>query len=231
MKRSVLLGAVLLLVGNCLAQSVRMDDSDWWSLLRVDTPLPPPSKIETPSANFEILGITLFDDNLFRTVTRRLGKATEVERGDAATGRNQLCYTSADGTIHLVFEQGEVESVLYVFSGGPTWEGSNLCNPTQAVSNSIATRSGLRMGMTVAQVRRILGVPSVQKADRILYSRQTKKRTPPKLLEEIRKHDPNHYSDKEFHEQFDFYDETVYIECRFTNSKLTYLAISQSGTT
>ena len=231
MKRALQFLATVLLVHTfAFAESVRVDDSDWWSLLRVDQPRPKPSQVVTPRTNFRILGLNLSDDNLFRTVAERLGDATAVQRGDAATGRDQLCYVSLDRTVHLIFEQGEVESIVYLFRDGQNWIGSDLCHRSPLVTETVSTASGLHLGMTVAEVKKIIGAPSVQAEDKLIYSRQTKQRTPPKELEEIRRHDPNHYSDEEFHRQFDFYDESAYIEARFANQKLTYLAISQSGT-
>ena len=232
MKRALqLLATVLLVQTFAFAESVHLDDSDWWSLLRVDQPGPKPGRVVTPRTNFNVLGINLFDDNLFKTVAKRLGDATDVQRGDAATGRDQLCYVSVDRTVHLVFEQGEVDSVVYLFRDGQNWTGSDLCRRSPLLTETVSTASGLRLGMTIAEVRKILGIPSVQDEDKLIYARQTKQRMPPTLLEEIRRNDPHHYTDEEFHRQFDFYDESVYIEARFANHKLTYLAISQSGTT
>jgi len=231
-RTSKLVLAVLLIVTFASAQSFRFDDnSDWWSLLRVDEPMPEPSRIATPPTNFNILGLTLLDDNLFDAVTKRLGETRRVERGDAATGREQLCYVSQDGAVHLIFEQGEVESSFYLFRGGPPWRGSDQCRRSPTVTANVSTASGLRLGMTIAEVRRVLGSPSQCLKDKVIYARETRKKTPAKLLEEIRKNDPHHYSDEEFHRQFDFYDESVYIEARFVHSVLIYLAVSQSGTT
>jgi hypothetical protein len=44
-----------------------------------------------------------------------------VERGDAASSRNQICYISTSGSVHLIFEFGEINSVLYLFEDGAAW--------------------------------------------------------------------------------------------------------------
>jgi hypothetical protein len=46
----------------------------------------------------------------------------------------------------------------------------------------------------------------------------------------MRKDYPRRLDDKEAHEMFDFYDVGIYIEARFLNSKLTYLAVSRTET-
>ena len=56
----------------------------------------------------------------FAEIRFKLGAATEVERGDAASGRNQICYTTSSGSVHLIFEFGEADSVLCLFDDGPT---------------------------------------------------------------------------------------------------------------
>src|ERR1700716_394909 len=109
-----------MLIGCATAQRkpVRMDSSDWWSYLRqeelpVHQPnLPTQFQSRKPAAtNFKVAGITLGETSDFSAVRSKLGKATEVERGDAASGRNQICYVSPTGNVHLIFEVGEVDSV------------------------------------------------------------------------------------------------------------------------
>jgi hypothetical protein len=86
----------------------------------------------------------------FLEIRFKLGAATEGERGDAASGRNQICYTAPSGSVHLIFEFGEVNSVPYLFDGGPTWNGSELCAPSSSVSAKLSTASGLRLGIGVS---------------------------------------------------------------------------------
>jgi hypothetical protein len=112
-----------------------MDSSDWWSYTRQEE-LPTeeprqPVKFQSrkpAETNFQVAGITLGEawDFDFSVVRSKFGKATEVQRGDAASGRNQICYRSSSGNVHLIFELGEVDSVVYLFEDGPEWEGSDL---------------------------------------------------------------------------------------------------------
>jgi len=108
--------------------------------------------------NFQILGLKL-NDEIFGKASAKLGKATIVQRGDASTGRSQICYSSPGkrGKIYVIFEKGEVNDAFYMFSGGPDWQGSDLCINSNLITSSLSTASGLRLGQTVAQVRGILG--------------------------------------------------------------------------
>ena len=108
--------------------TVRLDNSDWWSTSRssdsgedIKT-----QERELASPNFRVLGVTL-GETMFSRAATKLGKATTVERGDASTGRRQVCYSSAgpQEKVHLIFEQGEVGYTFYLFAGGPAWEGAD----------------------------------------------------------------------------------------------------------
>src|SRR5215470_11045776 len=90
-------------------RAVRLDSSDWWSYTRQEE-LPyqePTSPIhfqsrEPAESNFQIAGIALDDPRHdFSIIRAKFGEATEVERGDAASGRNQICYVSTSSGVHL----------------------------------------------------------------------------------------------------------------------------------
>jgi hypothetical protein len=226
------------LTGSAVAQEkpIRLDSSDWWSYLRQEE-LPPskPSKPvrfqprELPEKNFQIGGITLPEPGDFSDIRSTFGDATEVERGDAASGRNQICYTSISGRMHLIFEFGEVDSLLYLFAGGPTWNGSEVCQASHRVSGKLSTVSGLRLGLAPQEVKNILGEPSVATSERLVYCFSFRKKSTPKQLAELRKNYPD-MSEKEFIENFEYADSDAYVEARFVSGKLNYLAISKSET-
>ena len=131
-----------ILIGRTAAQDnpVRMDSSDWWSYLRQEE-LPiqrsrQPVKFQSKKpaeTNFQVASIALDEAWNFSEVLSKFGKATEVERGDAASGRNQICYQSSTGKVHLIFELGEVDSIVYLFENGPKWNGSELCATSTSV--------------------------------------------------------------------------------------------------
>src|SRR5580704_4994940 len=73
------------------------DDSDWWSggrTLDSDDTIRIQRR-EIARTNFRILGIEL-SEAMFGQARAMLGEASLVERGDAATGRDQICYVSAE---------------------------------------------------------------------------------------------------------------------------------------
>jgi hypothetical protein len=226
------------LASSAVAQPehVRLENSsDWWSYIRLEEV--PPSGPEQrvtfqprlpAESNFQVAGLTL--DSASRPQIRaKFGDATEVERGDAASGRDQICYESPSGTIHLIFEWGEVDSVLYLFEGGRKWDGVELCARSAAVSSGVSMASGLRLGLTTEQVKAILGIPNTSAPDKLVYYFGVRKKATAKDLARLRKNNPD-MSDKEFHESFDYSDVEAYIEARFASGKLDYLAISRSET-
>ncbi len=207
------------------------DNSDWWSRTRAfafDDQKTVIHNHEPGSANFEILGLRL-DSDLFGKAAAKLGKAAIIERGDAATGRSQACYTSigAAPMVHLIFENGEVSESFYLFSGGPNWKGSDLCAKSNSVTEDLSVASGLRLGQAPSEVRAILGQPSVATASKLIYSYSIQKKSSAKDFEKLRPRYPE-LSDQELHRQYEFYTLGVYIEARFSTGRLTYLAVSKT---
>jgi len=158
------------------------DKSDWWSQLRRGDADPGVTvqKRETAVSNFRILGIDQGDKDTFGKAASKLGKAQNVQRGDASTGRSQICYTSLQDhpkKIHLVFESGEVSDLFYLFADGPDWKGSDLCVKSISVTKNLSVASGLRLGQTPAEVKAILGEPSAAMGNKIIYSLTFEKKT------------------------------------------------------
>lgn len=214
-----------------ISNRIRLEDnSDWWSESRTlsSDPRLRIQKREPAVANFQILGIDLGFDMLSSAATR-LGKTTIVERGDAATGRAQICYVSTEdsGKVHLIFEQDEVGFTLYLFAEGPDWRGSDRCKPSNLISRNLSTASGLHLGQSPSQVMAILGRPSKQGKNELVYSFLVTKKMPPEELKQIRKQHPE-MSEDAFHKSFDYYDLSAGVDARFTDSKLTYLALSKA---
>jgi hypothetical protein len=207
--------------------------SDWWSLIRregVPDEIVQIKEGNKPidNANFEIAGVAL-GDNQFKELAKKFGKADEITRGDAASGRHQVCYESLDvsPTVHLIFEFGEVEANFYLFEGGKSWSDSKACLKSKSITKNLKTRSGLQLGLDRSKVEAILGPPDAVRENRIFYSRITRRRTTQKEFEEMRKYDPEKLSDQEAHRQFDFIEDRSYIEIHFENSRLVYLAVSR----
>jgi len=156
------------------------DDSDWWSLIRQEALRPEARDVEcsTPRnekpnrANFVIAGVDLEHEDPIHSAERKIAKPERlIGRGDAASSRTQLCFKSASerGRYKLIFEQAEIASAAYLIDGGPSWAGSEKCVESRKISAKLATGSGLRFGMTAAEVEKILGKPCVASKDSIEY--------------------------------------------------------------
>jgi len=224
----------MLLIFAFPGQTVRMEDhSDWWSILNENHREPDwkPKETDLGIQSFTIAGVSLEKDQI-EQVEAKLGKTRTVQRGDASGGREQICYTSANGPekIHLIFEYGEVESTFYLFAGGADWKGGRFCAPSDGVSNALSTASGLKLGLSREQVESILGKPDKAAGNKLVYFRETEKRTTAEEFERMRREYPEKLSDKDAHERFDSYTLMTYIEVRFVSSKTNYLAISATAT-
>ncbi len=206
-------------------------DSDWWSIIRENSNpenLKPEQK-DTAGSNFKIVGVTLGSDDL-DAIQKKLGTADVRGRGDAATGRQQICYVAGDGKTYLTFETGEVESAFYLFNRGHKWDGMEACANARIGAVAWKTMSGLHLGLDPTQVQAILGKPTAfLKNGTWIYFRQVEKRTSTPDLLRFRKTYPN-LSDKEFHENYDFYYLTVDIRAKFKSRHLVYLGVCKSET-
>jgi hypothetical protein len=207
------------------------DNSDWWSQEQsVNLDNIEPQEREVSGSNLQILGITL-NEQMLDKAARRLGKVETIERGDASSGRLQACYASADPNdkIYLVFEQDEVGYSLYLFAAGRPWHGENLCSPSKLVSRSLATESGLHLGLSPSQVIAILGRPTLRYPKGLIYSLHATKRTSTKDLQSAHKFHPE-LNDEDLVKEYGSYDLGVGIEARFAKSQLVYLGVTKSET-
>ncbi len=208
------------------------DNTDLWSKRNRTFPYVEgnPREVDLAPENFEIAHIVLrtaeFDD-----IAAKLGKFQIVNRSAGDYARHQACYVSRTGspTVHLIYEFGEDESAFYIFTGMPKWNGSNLCLESSHVSMDLSTPSGLRLGLASADVEKILGKPDRKVANRLIYDRFVKRKTTPAEFERMRREYPGNLSDQQAHREFDFYEVGLYIEARFSNSKLNYLVVSTAG--
>jgi hypothetical protein len=155
----------------------RGDDSDWWSLQKDDKPFACStlSKEKPNGANFVIAGVNLRDEEPVRDAEKEIPTTSEiltVTRGDAGDSRTQICFKSSSekGRFKLIFEEGEAgASAAYLIDGGPDWPESYKCVASQEVSDKLATASGLHLGMTASEVKKILGKPCLESNDSLGY--------------------------------------------------------------
>ena len=226
---------LLLLIGMCsvtldgqISSGERpSDNSDWWSSTRSPEGI---QYREIADANLQIVGVNLRSD-IFQTIYERLGHATVVQRGDSSTWREQVCYVdfSVPYSTYLIFEHGEVNSSFYLFSEAIPWNGRDLCARSKKPLGILETASGLHLGQTPKQVVGILGQPSERRENELRYFFEVKRKTPPDALARARVQHPE-LSEKQFHDDYDTYDLTVFIYAKFANSEMIYLGVSTAET-
>jgi hypothetical protein len=212
------------------------DDSDWWSLIRQETAgQEPPSELrcstpkkERPSgANFVVAGVDLNQGDPIADAEQKIAKPERlIGRGDASSSRTQLCFKSASerGRYKLIFERAEVASVAYLIDGGPTWAGSQKCVESRKVSENLSTRSGLHLGMTAAEVEKILGKPCVASKDAIEYEFSFEHLLTAKERKQIRDEglDHDYPSEIDLDEPFSWFGT---VQIKFRGAKSYYIAI------
>jgi hypothetical protein len=186
------------------------DNSDWWSALSPAFDLDKINGRSRPldPKNFEIAGIVVGDARI-EDIVAKLGQAIIVKRGDASTGRSQVCYVSREDarTVHLIFEQGEVDQSFRLFESTRDWNGSNYCEPSKLVTSSLSTLSGLRLGLSRAEVEAVLGKPEAENGDEVIYVSETKEQVSSQT-----------------------FDVSEIIEAKFMNSKLYCLGVWKTET-
>jgi hypothetical protein len=203
------------------------DDSDWWSPasregadltaeeedlfedLRSKKPIP------RDLGKFSILGVRLNShegDDWLREIEPGLGKTKIVERGDGAAGRSQLCYKSpaGSGNVKLIFEHNEIFYSYYLFDDGHEWKGVEYCAESSKVTTTLATSSGLKLGMTEAETESVLGGPTYARGNIRWYRFE------------------GHRFATDLPDQPEDWVISGTLELRFSNSRLMYLAVSRS---
>jgi hypothetical protein len=132
-------------------------------LAEVDSPA---EATKLAAGTFQVLGITL--------------GTSEVSDLDRVLGRAPFRATADnEGTISCYRSPGNARTVLEFFAWGGTivefhfFQGSpqtvNRCANSRLVSSSLATASGLRLGMSRRQIMALLGAPTRTREDRFIY--------------------------------------------------------------
>jgi len=173
---------------------------------------------EIAGTNFRLSGVDLASkEEVLQQAAKLFGKSPSVLSGDASTSNEQICYRSAteNDNTYLIFGRGEVDSSLILSSDGSVWKGDHICTRSGKVTRSMATDSGLSLGLTQAQVIAILGLATRHNqdiqmhSDALIYSIESKKKQT---------------------ESSTFWYLEVTIDARFVADSLTRLTISWSLT-
>jgi hypothetical protein len=192
---------------------------------------------EAAETNFRIAGVDLAArEEVITQAARLLGKVKAEASGDASTFLGEVCYqsTNKEDSTQLYFARGEV-AYSFVLSS----EMKASCKPSQKITRSLATASGIHLGQSQEQVIEILGLPTRRYSslqnhrDNFVYELQARKMTDPQDLAQrlVQEQKKNPYVNlKEFHDNYDFYDLSVSIQAKFVNNGLTNLKVSWMAT-
>ena len=179
------------------------DDGDWWSTVRDDggsLSIAKSFRRYPSEGNFRIAGVSIRADDWEAQVRKKLGPATEVDRGDASTGRSQWCYRSSTGDQFLVFEAGEVTIGFYLLSHPRSWNGEQYCATVRDLGKFARTASGLHLGMTQKETVKLLGNPAKRHGKYFLYSFESRHKTTDSERKRLR--EGQQISDEEFERNY-----------------------------
>jgi hypothetical protein len=204
------------------------DASDWWSVLnefhsRTVLKL----RLPTPGAHLKILGVGI-GENQFQELAELLGEAPVISRGETDSSRNQVCYMSTDENerVYVTFEEGPVSHAFYLFRSRKPWAGAEYCVATKEISPGLEADSGVHLGQSQREVLAILGPPSLIDEDRLVFNRGTLEHTPADQLQEFQRRMPG-LTEQQVKELFGTFNRTVFMEARFLDRKLSYLAVAE----
>jgi hypothetical protein len=80
--------------------------------------------------------------------------------------------------------------------------------------------------MTPAEMIGILGKPGIQTTEKLEYSFSVQKKMSEKELKDLQKYHTE-MTDKEFHQNYDYYNLGMGFTAKFVDSKLTYLGVTR----
>jgi hypothetical protein len=205
---------------------------------------------EVAGTNFQIAGVDLaFRGDFFEQTFRIMGKFDIESSGDAGTSLGEVCYRSTDGndSTYIIFSEGEVARSFTLSSDGSVWKWKSPCKRSPKVNRSLATASGLHLGQTQEQVIDILGLPTRHSRnikngrDDMEYVLEARKKTDPRDLAIMMQQEmqisqsltakEREYIVKDFHENNDYYDLSVWIRAKFIKNALIKLEITWIATT
>lgn len=188
------------------AQSLAGDNSDWFSIATKTATVDLSARQthtqhrELASSTFKVAAINVGTGEINRA-EGKFGKTIIVRRGDAGSTRNQGCYISNDSKAYLIFEEdGEgFGGSFYLFNPGPKWNGSQFCSKLPLNSERIQTASGLHLGLSEDEVKKVLGTPSTTSPNTLTYTFEVEEKT----------------------------FVTSFVVAKFASSKLVYLAVEK----
>ena len=138
------------------------------------------SKPISPS-HLTILGLTLGTSTL-ADIKTQLGDVAVIDRGDAGLSLRLACYIAANGDdTQLVFESGAMGgwtklTGFRIFLDKNRRDTPKQCRVSRRIGRHLRTAGGLGLGLSKAQVVKLLGLPAVTDNNKFTYESVTTKR-------------------------------------------------------
>lgn len=234
--RTFLVGLFCTSVGVAQSFDYR-DNSDWWSLFNGNSKLYDDQQWKAarvrrnPAVSLtQIAGVSFIPNpkNKVSPITQKFGEARAVNRGDASTGREQVCYTSTIfPNTFLIFEGGELIDSAYLFQDERSWNGRDACTKSVLVSPRLKIAGGLRLGQSLSAMEAVIGKPSRRIGNEALFLFERWTPRSKEELEKIHLHQAQ-MEDDEFLKRFRYSKVSISVLTRFRNSQLVYVVVSQS---
>jgi len=127
-------------------------------------------RLDSECAPFSDASRTLFgiavDTGTVDQFEAKLGKSPAHVQGDASTFSSRQCWQAAngDGTV-LVIEHGELDAHIEILGREMEVREGPGCPKSPLVSRAMATANGLRLGLSLEEIERVVGPPTEQGAD------------------------------------------------------------------
>jgi hypothetical protein len=149
---------------------------------------PPSAKVPDPMEPFlSFLGVTLEETTLEQAQAKLGGPKAVHNGGDAAASMCAQCYTGSDGTTLVLVSNKEMggcsitneywvlqSESLADYSGDErrvvAKDNRPVCSHLKGLSRSSLVGGRLKLGMTKAQVLKLMGKPSKSSGSRVSYS-------------------------------------------------------------
>jgi hypothetical protein len=176
-----------------------------------------------PSSQFEIVGFRIERDTL-KMVQEKLGTAPNLRNLRDASDGDAFCYMSpTEDETRVLFLSGpmggweRLDSFAVISPQGVRGRKYD-CVLSAEISEKISTPGGLRLGLTRAEVDRILGKPPKIMGHELIYEWLTKQKMTDEELAQ---------TNKTFHsaEREAYYDVETFISVRFLDGKLVFFQV------
>jgi len=183
---------------------------------------------EINASHLVILGVKLGAINQ-QTVESKLGVTKGYLNNAGHHVLLMICYGSnhpGDNTKVLFgIDDDDYQIVsFHLLSSDFKLKGSKKCYKSSLVSKTIATDSGLKLGMSQEQVKTMLGAPSKEETNRLIYDYQIKKQYTEKELAERYRDSP-----PEAKLTCEYYYDYGWIDAKFVKSLLVSLEVIKGG--